>query len=107
MKTMLLTPLLRSYVVGSFSVGVALGAGLVHGIAQTAPYYDSESITRAEYERIDLRMSLTEVEAILGRGIEVAQSESTIAFEWKNSDGSSMEILFEDGRMIQKSQVGL
>lgn len=107
MRTLLLTPLLRNCFVGSFSIGVALGAGIVHGISEASFYDGSTTITRTGYERIALQMSLTQVEVILGKGAEVAQSESVIAFEWKNPDGSSITIFFKEDRMIQKSQTGL
>lgn len=110
MSTLLLMPMLRNYVIVAFSVGAALGAGLVHGLKSTAFNYERTHetyVTRAEYERVGLHMSLMQVESILGRGTEIGQSESVIVFEWENSDDSSITIFFEDERLVQKEQVDL
>ena len=102
-----LTPIIRNYIAFSFAIGAALSAGVVHGMQEADIYYRYEPVTRAEYERIRLDMSIPAIEAILGRGTEVAQTRSTIAFEWENPDGSSITVLFENGYLTQKAQSGL
>lgn len=105
---------LRSYLVVIFSIGVALGAGLSHGMNSVSTYTSFSSqnsevlyVTLAEYEQVALRMSLARVEAILGKGIEVSQSESMVILEWRNIDDSSMTLFFEQGYLVQKEQAGL
>lgn len=104
---------LRSYLVVMFSIGFALGAGLSHGMnsVSTDVYYQQSNerlhVTHAEYEQIALQMSLPRVEAILGKGVEVSQSESMVIFEWRNADDSSMTLFFERGYLVQKEQTGL
>ncbi|MEM8863581.1 MAG: hypothetical protein AAGD96_35180 [Chloroflexota bacterium] len=101
-------PVIQNRLLVSFSIGAALGAGLIHGIRGESAYCSTDShVTRAEYERIELQMSLIEVEAILGRGIEVDQSKSTTTVIWTNCDESSITAIFEAAQMIKKSQTGL
>ncbi|MGD1896477.1 MAG: hypothetical protein ACFB16_05920 [Phormidesmis sp.] len=104
---------LRNYLVVVFSIGVALGAGLSHGMNSVSGYTCEQQtverlqLTHADYEKVTLQMSLSRVEALLGSGVEVGQSDSVVIFEWRNEDGSAMMLLFEDGYLIQKAQVGL
>ena len=64
----------------------------------------AESFTRAEYQRLQIGMSLTEVETILGRGIEIQQTKNRETFIWKNSNGSTITATFEEGKLIDKKQ---
>ena len=64
----------------------------------------AESFTRAEYQRLQIGMSLTEVETILGRGIEIQQTKNRETFIWKNSNGSSITATIEEGKLIDKKQ---
>lgn len=98
----------------AFSVGVALGSGLGYGFSNiafhshtTPPTNKSQTLTRAEYERIQPGMTLTETEAILGRGIETSRTETTATFVWKNTDTSYITAIFERESLIQKKQEGL
>lgn len=97
-------PALRNYLLSSFAIGVSLGAGISHGFSHGRGLVTSVEVTRAEYERIELQMPRAEVEAILGRGVEVDQSALATTFEWKNLDGSLMTATFRKGNVIQKSQ---
>ena len=110
-QTFLLLPMLRNYLIPIFSLGVALGAGLSNGMNYAATYHENRleeiALTRAEYGRVTMQMSLTQVEAILGRGTEISQAEDFIVFEWKNQNGSSMTAVFEYGYLVQKSQTDL
>ncbi|MEM8807513.1 MAG: hypothetical protein AAGF01_15955 [Cyanobacteria bacterium P01_G01_bin.38] len=101
LSKILFNPIVRNCSITAFSIGAAFGAGLVHGFNGEI---SSDHVTRVEYERLELQMSLTEVEAILGRGTEVDRSESTTTVIWTNRDGSSIEAIFEGDRMIKKAQ---
>ncbi|MHC5746587.1 MAG: hypothetical protein ACYTXT_32795 [Nostoc sp.] len=99
-----------------FSIGVVLGSGLGYGFYQTtenANLQDRSKTTenphfnRVEYERLQLGMSLTDVEAILYRGIEVNRSTTMATFVWENSDGSKISAIFENGKLKSKEQTGL
>jgi len=64
----------------------------------------TESFTRAEYQRLKIGMSLIEVETILGRGIGIRQTKNRETFIWKNSNGSTITAIFEEGKLIDKKQ---
>lgn len=61
----------------------------------------------AEYIRLQPGMSLTDAEAILGRGIEKEATETTSIYEWKQPNGSTIAVLFEHGILKKKSQENL
>jgi len=63
--------------------------------------------SRAEYERLEPGMSLVKAESILGRGIEIQRSQDSATFEWKNSDCSSITIVFDSGKLVNKEQLNL
>ncbi len=77
------------------------------------------SLTKAKYDKIKEGMSYAEVKGIIGEdGEEMASSKmdgvsgvvpsiSTKMYVWKNSNGSNMNAMFQNGRMIQKAQFGL
>ncbi|MEM9273175.1 MAG: hypothetical protein AAGA80_09470 [Cyanobacteria bacterium P01_F01_bin.143] len=52
-------------------------------------------------------MSLVQVESILGAGIEIQRSHDSATFEWKNSDCSSITVIFDSGKVTQKTQTNL
>lgn len=64
-------------------------------------------VSRVEYERLKLGMSLAEVEAILDRGIEINRSAKSVSFIWENQDSSRITITFEGGKLTSKVQSGL
>lgn len=98
-----------------FSIGATLGSGLAYGFSQVrtnnqAPstaQAELQGIRLAEYERVELGMSLAEVQATLGRGTETSRSTTIATFVWKNSDGSGITAIFEKGRLKSKEQSGL
>ncbi|MEL7140618.1 MAG: hypothetical protein AAFY33_05945 [Cyanobacteria bacterium J06643_4] len=106
-QELLLTRTFRTCLLATFAIGVSLGAGINQGFNRAATISGLTDVTRAEYERIELQMPRAEVEAILGRGIEVEQSALSTTFEWKNPDGSSMTATFRKGNVIRKSQSDL
>lgn len=99
-----------------FSIGIALGSGFGYGFNQAISNIKQQELTnknefyhfsRAEYERLKITMSLSEVEAILGRGTEVSRSTTMATFIWHNFDGSKITGTFENGKLKSKEQSGL
>lgn len=71
-----------------------------------------DQITMAKYLQLKNGMTIEQVESIVGRpGEELSSNEiggiKTIMFMWQNPGGANMNAMFQDGRMIQKSQFGL
>lgn len=69
-------------------------------------------VTRAEYDQIRVEMSYTEVRSIIGvSGEELSRSDiagiSTVMYSWTNSNGSTMNAMFQNGQLISKAQFGL
>lgn len=72
---------------------------------------DSE-VTKAEYDQIKNGMSYKEVVSIIGfEGEENSQNEiagtKTIMYTWMNDNGSNMNAMFQNDKLIQKAQFGL
>lgn len=69
--------------------------------------------TKAEYDAIRDGMSYAEVAEIIGTaGEETASGGAEAGFDtkmysWQNPDGSNMNAMFQNDRMIQKAQFGL
>lgn len=69
-------------------------------------------ITMSMYERIATRMTYEEVLRILGSpGQELSRSDlagiTTVMYMWQNRDGSNMNVMLQNGRVVQKAQFGL
>jgi hypothetical protein len=58
-----------------------------------------EAVSMAKYEQVKTGMALAEVEKILGKGIETSRMDAmgttTVSYNWKNSNGSSMSAVFQ------------
>jgi hypothetical protein len=73
------------------------------------------TITLAEYSRLSDGISYSAAAAIVGtQGVETSRvaipetpSLLTIAYSWKNDDGSNAIVMFQGDKLISKSQVGL
>jgi len=68
--------------------------------------------TKDKYERIRNGMNYDSVREIMGgdgeeRSRSVVAGISTAAYAWSNPDGGNMLVIFQDGRLVQKSQAGL
>ena len=73
---------------------------------------DNKRITKSMYDRIKNGMSYSQVVSIVGqKGKELSRSEmegiSTVIYMWQNDDGSNMNVMFQNGKVIQKAQFGL
>jgi hypothetical protein len=69
-------------------------------------------VTLSEFTRVSTGMSYVEVEKIIGfLGTEQSRSElagiTTVMYSWKNDDGSNMNAMFQDGKLVTKAQFGL
>ncbi|MBH8565906.1 hypothetical protein I8748_27695 [Nostoc sp. CENA67] len=97
------------------TISCGFGYGLIRGIfdvnqqqlftkTKVQDVIYTESVSRTEYERLRLGMSLGEVEAILGRGVETEQSATNTNFIWRNQDGSEITANFQNGKLTRKTQ---
>ena len=103
-------PTFRLLAVIAIGLGIGFGYGLINAIFESNPtsaIVQTRQFTRAEYERLKPGMSVVQVESILDAGIETEQSVKTATFVWKNPDESSITVIFEDGKLINKRQTGL
>ncbi|MDZ8069040.1 MAG: hypothetical protein RMY64_26080 [Nostoc sp. DedQUE08] len=101
-----------------FSIGITIGSGLGYGFKQatdsmpskstsTATQQKSQNFGLAEYIRLEPGMSLTQVESILDRGVEVERSETTAKYIWRNASGSNITVVFKNGKLVRKTQENL
>ncbi len=77
-----------------------------------SPLAPAPVVTRAKYERIQNSMTYDQVRAIIGQdGEELSRSDvagyTTVMYAWKNSNGSNMNAMFQNGRLVNKAQFGL
>jgi len=76
------------------------------------PSQSKHSITKALYNRIQTGMTYSEVVTILDQnGQELSRTEiaeiMSVMYQWVNEDGSNMNIIFQNDKVIQKAQFGL
>ena len=76
-------------------------------------------VTYYEYKRIQTGMSYKQVVAIIGvEGEEISRSKmdgipgvmesiETVMYQWLNNNGSNMNAMFQNDKLIQKAQFGL
>lgn len=69
-------------------------------------------VTLAEYEQIREGMTYGEVIAVIGSpGEELSRSDMagyvTVMYSWSNANGSNMNAMFQNGRLVTKAQLGL
>ena len=78
------------------------------------PQFPGQSavVTKAEFDRIREGMTYDEVRSIIGAPGEVLSSSDmvgikTVMYSWMNDNGSNMNAMFQDGKLVQKAQFGL
>ncbi|HOJ32820.1 MAG TPA: DUF3862 domain-containing protein [Candidatus Hydrogenedentes bacterium] len=83
------------------------------------PSSGKQLVTFDEYKRIQNGMSYREVVSIIGaEGEEISRNKidgvpgvmesiETVMYQWVNSNGSNMNAMFQNDRLIQKAQFGL
>jgi hypothetical protein len=76
-------------------------------------------VTKAHYDRIQKGMSYRQVVAVIGaEGEEVSRNElegvpgvmesvETVMYQWQNGNGSNMNAMFQNDKLMQKAQFGL
>jgi hypothetical protein len=67
---------------------------------------------RAEFGRISEGMTYEQVVSIIGTSGELIISNEidgikTMMYSWKNANGSNINAIFQNGKLIQKAQLGL
>src|SRR5262245_17805699 len=67
---------------------------------------------RAEFGRISEGMTYEQVINIMGTSGELISSNEiagikTVMYSWKNANGSNINAIFQNGKLIQKAQLGL
>ncbi len=69
-------------------------------------------VTKAEYDLLSEGMSYREAVAVIGApGEEISRSDlagfTTIMYSWMNPNGSNMNAMFQNDKLVQKAQFGL
>lgn len=69
-------------------------------------------VTMANYGRIQTGMTYTQVVQILGKsGTELSSNEiagyRTVMYQWQGDGIANMNVMFQNGKVIQKAQFGL
>ncbi|MEM9091297.1 MAG: hypothetical protein AAGC93_21465 [Cyanobacteria bacterium P01_F01_bin.53] len=97
-----------------FALGTTFGIGVTQGVRAVSfslmSYPTGKVLTLSDYERLKPKMTLTDVRAILGNGMEVSQSVTglgadaifTTKHEWRNTDGSKIAATFHNNILIKK-----
>jgi hypothetical protein len=76
------------------------------------PFQEAPVVTRAEYDGLKEGISYSEAVSIIGvSGEELSRSDlagiSTVMYSWTNANGSNMNAMFQNGKLITKAQFGL
>lgn len=75
-------------------------------VAESAP--SSPKVTKVEVAKLKEGMTYDEVKAITGREGEVGNSENgTEQISWANTDGSSLQTTFRDGKLVTYTDFGM
>jgi hypothetical protein len=112
------SPLQAALVVGALvAVGVIIQLSLSGELGSAFPASPQRraptAITMDKFERLQDGMSYSEVKAILGQPGEQLSSSSlggstTVMYQWRAEEGfGNMNAMFQDDKMISKSQYGL
>jgi hypothetical protein len=69
-------------------------------------------VTKGEFDRVADGMTYEQVVQVIGAPGEVLSSSDiagtkTVMYSWKNSNGSNMNAMFQNGNLITKAQFGL
>jgi hypothetical protein len=85
------------------------GTGVAFPANYRAPHYSA--FKKSEFDQIHTGMSYDEVTSILGSGEVLSTSaiagHVTTIYGWKNGDGSNMNVMIQDNRVVSKAQAGL
>ena len=69
-------------------------------------------VTKSEFDQIREGMTYDQVVGIIGASGELLSSNdlagfSTVMYSWANANGSNMNAIFQNGKLMQKAQFGL
>lgn len=96
-----------------------IGSQLDTSSPGSLPTFGKTKVTLAEYERVKTGMSYSEVVKIIGTAGEeithskmdgvpgVMESIETVMYQWVNGNGSNMNAMFQNNKLVQKAQLGL
>jgi hypothetical protein len=92
-----------------------MSIGLLFGLVgcATAQSAITPTVTLSEFNQIQSEMSYSEVVGIIGASgaeqsrVEVPGAPETVMYAWQNSDGSNMNAMFQDDKLVTKAQFGL
>lgn len=81
-------------------------------LAALAGCGEPDTVTKAEYDSLTDGASYSAATAAIGaQGEELSRNNLagtvTVMYAWKNADGSNMNAMFQNDKLIQKSQFGL
>lgn len=90
-------------------VGVVAGGKAAHDVQQQQ---QANTITLAQFNRIQNGMTYQQVVQIIGRQGTVISENSiagihNIMYQWEAGFMANMSAMFQDGKLIQKSQFGM
>lgn len=96
-----------------FSLGVALGIGLIY-VLTTVPLHNDNHKPALQcstealvlYQKLKTEMTLTDVQSFLGPGSEVESTRDTVTFVWHKNSNLSIIVTFQDGKLIRKQKKG-
>ena len=85
---------------------------LISAVPYQSPLATTWPVTKAKYEGVQEGMTYDQVRAVMGAaGDELSRSymagHTTVMYLWKNSNGSNMNAMFQNERLITKAQFGL
>lgn len=93
------------------NISVMLQGNKVINKAQAFLQSMDANVTLDKYNKINNGMTYSQVKAILGEGQLISQGQllgtKTEMFEWINSDGSNMNVTFQNGKVQSKAQFQL
>lgn len=101
---------LSGYLWYVYSGGTPLDFGIAESIESLGG--PPPMVTMVEYSTVQNGMDYPNVIRIIGApGVELSSNDiagyRTVMYDWRNDDGSGMNAMFQNGKLIQKAQFGL
>lgn len=97
--------------VDSSNISVMFENGKVINKSQASLESMNANVTIDKYNKISKRMTYENVRKILGEGQLTSEGKifniNSKLYQWINADGSNLNILFENGKVLNKSQKNL
>lgn len=86
--------------------------GTTRSVLPSVPFSSPPIVTKAEYDRLHEGMTYAEAVSVIGAaGEEMSRSDlagySTVMYSWMNHNGSNMNAMFQNGKLVTKAQFGL